>query len=812
MSKPTYEELEHQIKELKRARVHWENPDQGSKQIEEMFGFLADNVSDIIWMMDMDLKVVYINKAVEKLRGFTVEEVMEQSLSEILSPDSEKIASEILNKYISEIMNGDIPDVVVFDLEFKCRDGSTIWGESNISVKFENDRPIAIFGITRDITAYREAKETLMKQEELYRRAIHAANAVSYYHNIIEKKYEFIDDNIFELTGFSKEEFTPGIWDSLITESLFFGEFKGMSYREVKDLVESKGEITFWKSEYKIIKRDGTERWISDSSVMIYDKKGSVVASLGILQDINERKLADEAVESERNLLKTLIEELPAAVSVKDLHGKIILANQQTVQNFKVSGINEVIGKSDFDLLPKHIARNYYAEEKEIIRTGIPIHHQIVTSADKKLWSSVSKLPLRNKKGEITNILVINYDITNMKLAEIENRNLERQLFQSQKMESIGRLAGGLAHDFNNILAGILGYSELLKIQFENTSTSAEKAVEVIYEGALKASRLTKQLLNFAREEQHSTISIYVNTVIENVLKISENIFEGKISLKKIYGVDLKPVEANAVQLDQVFTNLIINSNDAMPDGGELIIKTENVFLNKKDVKTLPDLDPGNYVRITFEDTGTGIPEEFKSKVFEPFFTTKSSDKGTGLGLATVYAIIKNHKGHVNLNSEEGKGTVFTILLPASGKKPENREEYLPLVKGKGMILVVDDEESIVNLLNKELEFLGYNTISATSGQMAVDIFKERKDEIDLVILDIIMPEMDGNEAFKLLAEIDPDIKVIISSGYSKERKAEKLLEGGAVAFIQKPFRMNELSTVLKTSLNINKNGIKDIL
>ncbi|MCP4726452.1 MAG: response regulator, partial [bacterium] len=440
---------------------------------------------------------------------------------------------------------------------------------------------------------------------------------------------------------------------------------------------------------------------------------------------------------------------------------------------------------------------------QEIIRTSIPIQNKIIHSSDKKKWGSNFKIPLRNSKGEITNLLTINYDVTELKLKEIENRDLERQLFHSQKMESIGRLAGGLAHDFNNILAGIMGYGELLKIHFDNPETMEGKAAEVIYEAAIKASKLTKQLLNFSRKEKHSTAPLNVNTVIINAVKISEKIFEEKVVVETRFCEELNMVEANESQLDQVFTNLLINANDAMPDGGKIILKTENICLDENNLRVLPELTRGNYVKIQVEDFGIGIPAGLKNKVFEPFFSTKIPEKGTGLGLATVYALIKNHKGQIIVESEEGKGTVFTIFLPVSDKRLVEAKKDPQLVKGIGTILMIDDDETILELVEKQFSFLGYKSILASNGKQGLEIYSSMKDEIDLVIIDIIMPEKDGFETFMRLKSINPRVKVIAASGYSKEDKAENLMKAGVLDFIQKPFKLADLSkridTILKT-------------
>lgn len=451
--------------------------------------------------------------------------------------------------------------------------------------------------------------------------------------------------------------------------------------------------------------------------------------------------------------------------------------------------------------------------EKHKSSSGIPEGHIII----KKFLSVpiiignelVGQIALANSKRDYTEL-----DLKAIKqlrelyalaihqiLSDEDKKKLEEQLFQSQKMESIGRLAGGLAHDFNNILAGIMVYSELLKMKFGDSSTREGKAAYIIYDGAKRAANLTRQLLTFSRKGEHFTIPLNINTAIESAIKISEKIFEKEITIKENFEKDINLIKANENQLNQVFTNLIINAKDAIQKGGKLIFTTKNVYLSKDDIQFIPGITEGKYVKVTVMDTGSGMTPEVKSRIFEPFFTTKNSDKGTGLGLATVYAIIKRHSGHINVWSEPGKGTTFTIYLPVSKKKLVEKKEDMAIVKGAGTILVIDDDVNFRNLAESLLEILGYKAIIAEDGVKALEIYKKKKDKIDMVILDMIMPKMDGAETFEKIKNIDPNIKVIISSGYSEGGKVKKMLSEGAFGYIQKPFAIYELSKIINETL-----------
>ncbi len=384
---------------------------------------------------------------------------------------------------------------------------------------------------------------------------------------------------------------------------------------------------------------------------------------------------------------------------------------------------------------------------------------------------------------------------------EKEKSKLEEQLYKAQKMESIGRLAGGIAHDFNNVLTSIMGYAELLSLKFNDTSTPEGEAAGIIIQGTERASDLTKQLLGFARGGKYNPVPLNINSVIQNVVKVSEKIFEKSIEVVYELEESIHNIEADKNQLDQVLTNLIINARDAMPEGGKVIFATENTEITQDVRSDLPELIPGRYVKLVVTDTGIGMLKEVREKIFEPFYTTKGKGKGTGLGLATVYGIITNHNGYVFVDSEPGIGTSFTIYLPVTDRELLEEVIEKDFIKGDAVILIVDDEQSVRDLAQKMLSLLGYSVLTADDGNNAVQFIREKKDQIDLVIVDMIMPNLGGKETIIEMKKIAPDLRIVLASGYSQDGKALDILEGGNIEFIQKPFRMQELSEVISKAL-----------
>lgn len=384
---------------------------------------------------------------------------------------------------------------------------------------------------------------------------------------------------------------------------------------------------------------------------------------------------------------------------------------------------------------------------------------------------------------------------------EKEKEALKEQLFQTQKLEAIGTLAGGIAHDFNNMLQGILGYAAYLKMKVPAEDPMYEP-LSVIEHSAERAADLTKKLLGFARKGKYIAEPLNLNAIVENAAAIIARTFDRKIKTETALNPGLWTIEGDKSQIEHVVLNLCLNSRDAMPEGGTLRIETSNAEITKE-TKPHGYMKEGKYAVIKVIDTGTGMDEEIRKRIFEPFFTTKEVGKGTGMGLPMAYGVVKNHNGFITVDSAPGKGSTFTIYLPATEKKAEKEASVSkPLHKGKGTILIIDDEEIVRNVARDILHELGYDVLLASSGKEGVKIYADKKNAIDLVILDMIMPEMGGKETFKKLKEINPDVKILISSGYSKDSHEEVILDAGEAGFIQKPYNINAIAEIMKEVLS----------
>ncbi len=639
-----------------------------------------------------------------------------------------------------------------------------------------------------DITEQKKAEKKLRENEQRYKISIEYAP----YGIVVmdsNNKILLVNRQMEKISGYTREEI-PDVqtWFKKVYpdekyRNFVINKFKKIDPKETPRIKEA-----------VITRKDGQKRICQFVSTFT-DQKTRII----FINDITEHKKAEEALKESEEKYRELVERANDGIII--IQDKLIkFANSYALQMGGYT-MEQIINKPFTDYLhPDDCNRVIEYYKKRLRGEKVP---------------SVYKASIKHKNGEKIpieiNAGIINYkgrpadfvilrNITERVRAEEERKNLQEQLFQAQKMESIGRLAGGIAHDFNNILTGIMGYAELLKLQFPDISTSEGKAADVILRGTERAADLTRQLLGFARGGKYNPIPLNINDVIKEVIEVSEKIFEKNIDIKFELACDIGVIEADKTQIEQVLTNIIINAKDAMPLGGKLTFRTENVIIGEDFLRKHPEFKTGRYVKISITDTGTGMADDVKSHIFEPFFTTKGRDKGTGLGLATVYGIIKNHNGYIDVFSKPGKGTTFTIFLPISDKKILKKSND-KIMKGSGTILLVDDEDSVRNVSTKQLESLGYNVITAKDGSEAINIFRKEKDNVDLILLDMIMPVLSGEKTFLELKKIKPEVKVIFISGYGKDSRAISTVKKGAISFIQKPFKLKNLSEVVYNAL-----------
>ncbi|MDP2993224.1 MAG: response regulator, partial [Deltaproteobacteria bacterium] len=525
---------------------------------------------------------------------------------------------------------------------------------------------------------------------------------------------------------------------------------------------------------------------------------GSGTEILGIARDVTERRKLEEEIARTRDELQVLFNSITDGINVVDRDYNIIKANEGMAKQRGIP-VEDMIGHKCYEIFYKRqkLCENCLVEET--FKTGKTYFktRERIRIDGTAVSADVFTFPIFGHEGQVIQVVEYSRDVT-------ERKQLEQQLMQAQKMESIGVLAGGIAHDFNNLLSGILGYASLLKTKTQ-VGDSLYKYADTIEQSAVKAARLTQQLLTFSRGDKFRTETVNLNTIAEETLQLLERTIDRSIQIHKEFSPDIWAIEADPSQMEQVLLNICINARDAMPTGGVLKIKTENTALEEEPLADYPETASGNYAKITISDTGTGIARDIQHKIFDPFFSTKDKRKGTGLGLSVVYGVVKNHGGFINLNSEPMKGTTFEIYIPASTKIAASSDSDAPVKESRGgheNILLVDDEEVVRDLGKEVLESYGYKVIPASDGIEAISIYEKQKDGIDLIILDMIMPRMGGIETFERLQAVNPAVKVIVSSGYSSDEHYQAVLQKGAKGFIQKPYKIDELTGMVRQVLD----------
>ena len=510
---------------------------------------------------------------------------------------------------------------------------------------------------------------------------------------------------------------------------------------------------------------------------------------------INKRRAADDALRESQEKYRTILESIEEGCFETDIDGNLTFFSNPFLKILGYSR-DELLEANTGKYTSPETAKKMSRITERLKETGKPENvtdYDVIRKDGSNVSLELSVSLLKDQVGLPMGYRGVLRDVSERKTTEEEKHKLETQLQQAQKMESIGTLAGGIAHDFNNILMGIQGNASLMLLKIESDHPNYEK-IKNIEKYVQNGTELTKQLLGFARRGKYLIKATDLNEIIEK----SSSLFartKKEIRVHTDLLEDLWTAEVDRGQIEQVLLNLYVNAWQAMSNGGDLYLQTENVILDRSYVKPYK-VEPGRHIKISISDTGVGIDKETQERIFEPFFTTKEMGRGTGLGLASVYGIIKSHGGYINVYSEKERGTVFTIYLPASVKEVLIEEEGSParLIKGTGTILLIDDEKMILDVGLELLEELGYTVLSAMSGQEAIDVFQKDQDNIDLVIMDMIMPGMGGGETFDRLKEINPAVKVLLSSGYSINGQATKILRRGCDGFIQKPFNMYQLA------------------
>ncbi len=542
--------------------------------------------------------------------------------------------------------------------------------------------------------------------------------------------------------------------------------------------------------------KSGKAQWVT---VIVYAAKLDA-QNLAVLtiQDNHEKIQSQINLKASNDMFQLVLEAIPSRVFWKDRDSRYLGCNLRFAKDAGKNTIQEVIGDFDDNLGWKEQAKLYKSDDQSVMNSGQPkiIYEEPQSRPSGQTnWLRTSKIPLRDAEDNIIGVLGTYEDIT-------ETVRMREAFRHSQKMDAIGRLAGGVAHDFNNMLSGIIGYAELLAVELKDNPDLKQYA-DYILNTAGRSASLTQKLLAFSRKSGGRSESVNVNNTITEAVSLLEQTIDKRIEILTQFNAARSNIMGDYSQIQSIFINLGVNARDAMPHGGTLSFQTDNIHLDESFcIRSQFELKPGEHICITVKDTGCGVDKEHLDKIFDPFFTTKEVGRGTGLGLSAIYGTVQEHQGAVQVSSEPNRGSEFRVYLPVSDlpetQKPDMGEMA---IKGSETILVVDDELIIRTVVSKVLENLGYHVLLAKDGVEAIAVFKENRPNIDLVLLDMIMPKQDGADTFFELKKIDASLKIIISSGYSEETELSESIQQAADGFLPKPISRSKLGRTIRMAL-----------
>ena len=745
--------------------------EEALRESEEKYRSLVESTEDSVYLVDSNCRYLFMNKKYLSRFHLPIDKVIGRAYG--------KFHSEQETKEFAKVVKEVFETGKSLWYEHRSRRDGRYFLRTFSTVKEPEERIIAVTVISKEITDRKQMEEALRESEAQYRGIFNSATdsflIFDLDGNIVEanpkacKMYGYPYEELIKLSG--KDIVHPKYYH-------LFEQFK----RDVQTIGE-------FHAESVDVRKDGSIFNIEvEGSIFDYKGKPHLLA---VIRDITKRKQAEGALKQAESRYRSLFEGVPTGLYRTTPKGEIVDVNQTTVY---------MLGYPDKEAFMRINASDLYANaedrqrwqammERDRVVRGFEVQFRRYDGTI--IWVQETARIVRDADGRVIYYEGSLEDVTEEKKAEEEKQNLQSQLQQAQKMEAIGTLAGGIAHNFNNLLMSIQGNTSLMLLDTEPNHPHYERLTN-IEKLVQSGSKLTSQLLGYARGGRYELTPISMNQIIEET-STTFSMTKKDITIHKDLDKDLYGVKADLGQIEQILLNIYVNAAEAMPGGGDLFLKTINI--THKDIKRKPyKVKPGEYVLLTVRDTGIGMDKKTTERIFDPFFTTKGLAKGTGLGLASVYGIIKAHGGYIDVESKKGQGTTFYVYLPANKAEDiaqrAEAERGIEILQGKETALLVDDEDMVLDVGQDLLKSLGYKVLIAKGGKEALEIYEKNKEKIDIVILDMIMPVIGGGEAYDRMKEINPDIKVLLSSGYSINGQATEILRRGCDGFIQKPFTM----------------------
>ncbi|HQE81271.1 MAG TPA: PAS domain S-box protein [Syntrophorhabdaceae bacterium] len=753
------------------------------------------------WEWNVKTGKTVFNERWAEMIGYSLEEISPTDFNtwvRFVHPDDLKKSNEILERHF----RGEI-DFYESECRLRHKDGQWIWilDRGRVIKRDEEGKPLIMFGSHIDISARKQMEEKIKEGERFLSTVIDNLPGFVYRcENDSDWTMLYLSEQVEAVTGYKLEELLGNRMVSY--NDIIHPDFREYVKIKVDEALKIRGP---YEIEYPIITKSGDTRWVWEKGRGIYDEEGGLICLEGFITDITEMKLKEEAYRESESKLKAVTDAAQDAIIMIDQDGKVTFWNPASERMFGYSE-KEAMGRDVHELIaPNEHYKVYSKMFPEFTRTGEgPAVGKIlelttITRIGEEIPIELS-LSAVQIKGDWHGLAVIR-DITERKRAEEEKKRLEMQFLQAQKLESIGRLAGGVAHDFNNILSVIIGYGDIILNKLEQSDPIRDYVKQMVDAGK-RAAGLTNQLLAFSRKQILRPRSLDLNELIKNLEKMLKRMIGEDIELRLILSDNIPDIYIDSTQMEQVIMNLAVNARDAMPQGGVLTIETSITDVDESHVEEYQWIKPGRYVLLTVSDTGEGIAEKDLENIFEPFFTTKET--GTGLGLATVYGIIKQSGGNIIVESKDGSGTTFKIYLPPAEemKKIEPDEERQEIPDGEGKhIMVVEDEETVRDLIQIALNQAGFKVTIAASGNEALELLERYNIKPDLLITDVIMPGMSGRVLVDRVKEIMPTLKIMYITGYTDDAILRHGLKDRKIPLLQKPFKIDDLILQIKKIL-----------